>query len=187
MNKRNKGFSLIEIMVVLMMVGLVFSLVLFNFGDDGPSKRMQKTVEEFTLWSKFAAEMAIVSGEPIGLILEPPEWQKDPDNNGWSYAWRKMTHQGWQEIESLPKQQVERDILLGITLEEQLWSYSAEAPEISEPIIVFYPTGEVTPFEIEFTHELENDLLETVAVNLWGEVVWKEQQEVLDEIKERNL
>lgn len=169
-----------------MMVGLIFSVVLLNFGDDSPNKRTQKVVEHFVIWSKFAAEMSVVSGEPIGLILEPPEWQEDPDKNGWSYAWRKMTYQGWQEIEALPAQAIERDILLGISLEEQLWTYRDDAPEIKEPIIVFYPTGEVTPFEIEFTHELEGDLLETVEVNLWGEVVWKEQQEMLEEIEEMN-
>jgi len=177
---RNRGFTLLEILVVLVILGVVVGAVAVAIPSDTPSQLMDKSVDRFMTFSDHATETALIGGETVGLIAMPPKWREDPFTQGWAYRWQKQTPQGWVDIPDIMPVEIPLEVELIITIQEKEWAYDT-APEIQAPIIAFYPSGEVTPFEIEFVHTESDVDPQNVMVNEWGEVVWQQRQEALEE------
>ena len=185
--KKQAGFTLIEILVVVMIVGIMAGATTAFVSMGGPKKDMNDAIEKFLVISDHIQELAILDGEAIGLMLEPREWRDNPLDQGWAYSWQKMTAQGWQPLTNVEQMEFPVDVRLRVIIDEMQWQYK-KAPEVREPQLAFYPSGEVTPFEIEFTHEELPGESQTVMVNVWGQVVWKEREEAekeRDEMLER--
>ena len=176
---RQAGFTLIEILAVVFIIGIMATGTTVFFSQDGVDKRVDKAVERFVGISEYMSELSILTGEPVGLLLEPPEWRENPLEEGWRYRWQKMTIEGWADVEEVESVEFEYEMALAVYINETAWEYE-NAPEERVPIVAFYPSGEVTPFEIEFTHEELPGDSETVLVDVWGDVVWKERQEQED-------
>lgn len=186
-NAGNKqlGFTLIEILTVMFIVGIIVGGVSVFFNVKGPEEELKKTVEKFTVISNHISELSLLAGEPIGLVVEPPEWRDDPIEKGWRYSWKisRPVEGGspeWFDLPDVPPVEIENAIELNIVLNDQAWKYK-DSPEVLTPILAFFPSGEVTPFEIEFVHDEVFEQTQTVMVDVWGEVVWKERQEMLEE------
>ncbi|MFL0803580.1 MAG: type II secretion system minor pseudopilin GspH [Agarilytica sp.] len=178
--KHSSGFTLIEVLVVLMIIGIAVGGVSVFFTQDGPDEDLKKTIERFVVIGDHISELAVLGGEPIGMLLEPPEWRENPLDEGWRYSWQRMTPEGWQELEDVLPVEIPNAMELNVFIDEQEWKYE-DAPKELIPILAFYPSGEVTPFEIEFMHEELTGDTQNVKVNLWGEVVWVQRQEQEEE------
>ncbi len=184
---KQRGFTLIEILTVVMLVGFVVGGVSVFFSQDGVDQRLKKTVERFVVICDHVSELAILSGEPIGLMLDPPAWRQNPLDEGWRYSWVKRVNQEWQELPEVPPVEIENTIELLVFIEEQEWKYDDRPKDklsARQPLLAFYPSGEVTPFEIEFVHDEVPSDTQTVTVDLWGKVVWQEREEELQALDE---
>ena len=185
--KYHAGFTLIEILTVMLLVGIVLGGVSVFFSQDGPDKKLQQTVERFVVISDHISELAILGGEPIGLLMEPPEWRENPLDQGWRYQWQRMRTSptpGWVDVEEVPPIEIENNIELLVFINDQEWEYE-NAPEERVPLVAFYPSGEVSPFEIQFRHDDVPGEPQTVIVDTWGRVVWKERAEQEEENRDR--
>ena len=184
--KKSAGFTLIEILAVSAVIAVVATLVVANFNTGGPGKTLNKSVEKFTTYCDHVLELALINGETYGLTLVPASWQNNPQEAGWRYSFQRMTQDGWTEIDSLNEQQFPAAIDLIVTLDDIEWDYE-DAPKIVEPMVTFYPTGEVDDFSIEFKHRdlHDDDFLQHVIIDEWGEIVWQESAERMAEIEER--
>ncbi|WP_245792359.1 GspH/FimT family pseudopilin [Teredinibacter waterburyi] len=182
-NKRCAGFSLLEILVVLVVIGVVMGGVSVSVNQGGPEKQMRSAVEKFANYADFASEMSVLNGRPFGLLLEPPSWSENPEDRGWRYKWQVMTEQGWIDYPELPAVELDREIKLFISIDDEDWDWQ-DAPEVNLPAIAFYPDGEATRFNIEFSLDDFDETSENVALDDWGRVVWVEKEEMLEEIKE---
>lgn len=185
--KASAGFTLIEILVVLMIVGIAVGGVSSFFTQGSPDQELNKTLERFVVIGDHIADLAVLSGEPIGMYIEPPQWRDNPLDEGWRYSWYKQTIDGpWAELADVPAVEIDNKIELKIFIDQQEWDYQEEEkPKEVHPILVFYPSGEVSPFEIEFTHDDLPGELQTIMVDLWGAVVWKQRQELEEELAKR--
>lgn len=179
------GFTLLEVLAVLMVIGIAMGSVVAFISQDGAQAQMDKAVERFVVISDHISELAILAGEPMGLMLEPPEWRDNPLEEGWRYSWKKMTAQGWQDVPNVPAVELPTTYQLVVLIDEIEWEYE-DAPEERLPLVAFYPSGEVTPFEIEFSSSDLPGEVETVIVDVWGKVVWKERAELEAQQKELN-
>lgn len=173
---RAGGFTLIEIMVVIFIIGISVGMVSLVVGRGGPDKELREMTERFATVSQFASERAVLTGDPVGLMLEPPAWQEELDDDlerRWRYRWQKMGRGGWEDETTLPPEELPASVQLDVTVEGQMWEWE-DAPEIRLPVAVFYPTGEVTSFVIEFRDRNIPDFSQHVEVDAWGDVVWRE-------------
>ncbi len=180
---KSAGFTLIEVLTVLMLVGFVVGGVSVFFTQDGPGEQFKKTIEKFVVIGAHISELSVLSGEPIGMLIEPPEWRENPLDDGWRYSWQKMTPEGWVDLEEVPAVEISNAIDLNVFIDEEEWKYE-DAPKELIPILAFYPSGEVSPFEIEFTHEEFGSEPQNVKVDLWGEVVWVQRREQEEDVFE---
>ncbi len=176
----SKGFTLLEILVVLTIVGVIVSSVSVFITSDSPEQILKKEVGKFLTYADHASESAMIGGETIGLILMPPQWRDDPFNQGWAYRWQKQTNQGWADLPDLQLVDIPKALDLIVMLDGVEWSWE-KAPEIRVPIIAFFSSGEVTPFEVEFALTEDDSDPQHILVGEWGNVIWKEREEELED------
>lgn len=180
MRLREAGFSLIEIMVVIFVIGLSLSMATLMINRGGPRDDVYETIEQFMGLAQFAGERAILSGETMALRLEPPEWQAgrsgNPDDIGWRYRWVTDSSEGWMELENLPAVTLPPSVNLVIEIDDTLWDWQSQLDRTT-PIAAVYPTGDITQIAIEVSDERERGFVQHIEVNETGRLVWVEAPE----------
>lgn len=69
------GFSLIEIMVVIVLIGLMASAVQFTFSGNDPEKLLDKESQRFSAIFNTAAEYSMLNNIELGLVVEDNTYQ----------------------------------------------------------------------------------------------------------------
>ncbi|MEX1031854.1 MAG: type II secretion system minor pseudopilin GspH [Cellvibrionaceae bacterium] len=146
---RGTGFSLIELLVVLFIIGVMVGAVSLSVNIGGePDAQIDEEAQRLLEFSRLAEDQAVLSGEPIGLLLTPPDTEPT-----WHYAWQRYRGGQWVETEApLSARSVPENIEISLEVEgeqvlfSRLESDDEETPPV--PNIVFYPGGEVTPFNL---------------------------------------
>lgn len=145
---RQTGFTMIEIMVVLVLVGLLASLAVVNMGGGSQQREMTSKIRELYVLMQTASEQAILNNEEIGLVI---------DEQGYRFVVYDEREQEWKtESERLFQGRGFPDWMSVALFSEgdipRLASSDDEDDEDNrlQPDIVFYSSGEATPFELEF-------------------------------------
>ncbi len=73
--QKTLGFTLIEIMMVVLVVGIMASLVQFNFNTNRPEDRLKNASARFAGVFDLAAEYALLNNIEIGLIVTKNSYQ----------------------------------------------------------------------------------------------------------------
>ena len=73
--KTNMGFTLIEILVVILIVGITLSFALMAFGDFGEKRRIVISAEQFSQYVKLAQQQAILETTTLGIGIHKNGYQ----------------------------------------------------------------------------------------------------------------
>jgi general secretion pathway protein H len=73
--KTYTGFSLIEILVVLFIIGITLSFALLSFGDFGEKRRIIVAAEQFTNYIRFIQHQAILENNLYRILIQPNSYQ----------------------------------------------------------------------------------------------------------------
>lgn len=191
--KSHNGFTLIEILVVIMIIGLMASGATIMMSGGGPKKDLDQAVERFISASHQIGDVAILTGEPMGLVLTPPLWTSlELEDRAWQYTWKRFVQAPndpigqWTEVEGIEAMTLRQELELFVQIEGNTWDWK-ESPISDIPLFVIYPTGESDPFlfEIEFAHNSGDIKSQHVIVDKSGRLEWKEALEAHEELKER--
>jgi general secretion pathway protein H len=71
---RSRGFTLIEIMVVLVIMTVFLAIVILGF-ERIESRRVEQQADELTMWLKYVADSSIFDGVVYGIDLTPESLQ----------------------------------------------------------------------------------------------------------------
>lgn len=179
--QRETGFSLIEIMVVMLIIGLSLSMVGLVVNRGGPKDQVYETIEQFMGLANFAGEKAILSGEAMGLVMEPPLWQagrgQDIDDIGWRYRWYTNSSEGWAALPNLPAVSLPASIDLVIEIDENVWDYEAQLDRTT-PLMAYYPTGDITNVYMEISDSRDREFVQHLEIDENGILVWREAPEL---------
>lgn len=158
--RRVSGFSLIEILVVLVIIAFATSLVVYNVELDGDEEALKEQALKLQTSINFASEYAILNQQQLGLYVA---------DNGYEFLY--FSEQKWQPIEdkavfeavSLPD-----TFTLTLVQEDLPWSQQSllaqidwqallsdgdednflELKKMKIPQVMLLSSGEVSPFQL---------------------------------------
>jgi general secretion pathway protein H len=172
--RRQRGFSLLELLVTLMVIVLVTSLVSFTVSSGGEEIRLEATVRNLAEVASYALDEAQMTGVDYGLLLEEDSEARVAT---YSYSWLERQLDGWDipvsgkdlfSKGSLPPEielelELEDAPLVELSLDED-----RDAVEPVKPQIVFYASGEATVGAINVRERETGDLLWRIEWDLLG-------------------
>lgn len=192
--KSQSGFTLIEIVAVILIVGLLIGVVVQNVLVYSNDVKLKNYTEDFFDQIQFAADQSLFTGEHIALV---PALQ-DPTNSTtgqdqWELLWYRWRDDEWQKIDDLTPISPPEIAELSIEIDDKpldfyLWlDRQTEEDEEEEivPALAFYG-GEaleatvilgLTPRASEGVTNFE-DRYQHIDINSVGQVIWRERQAV---------
>lgn len=140
---RNRGFTLIEILIVIVIIGITVGFALLAFGDFGNSKRILFAADHLVNTLKMAQQQAILETGTLGLRIDNSSYQILRLQN--LSQWQPISNQGIFKAHSFPQNTI---ILL---------KTSYKAPP-GYPDIIINSSGDMTPFSLRIGTSKDNIL-----------------------------
>lgn len=184
MHPRQQGFTLIEIIVVVFIIGMAVGVISIAVGGKAITDRARKEAEEFMLQADYVAEQAVLKGETYGLFAELHPPQDIDAEEQWCYTWRRVRDHEWQDLPELSTHCIAEGLALEFTIDEKVWEYDPEL-EYQDPVMGFFPSGDASAaVEIAiFANKtsLDDDIeTQTFELNLVGELHWINEEKRLE-------
>ncbi|MCC8998586.1 MAG: type II secretion system minor pseudopilin GspH [Candidatus Contendobacter sp.] len=132
------GFTLLEIMVVLVLIGIITSFALLSVGG-GPQEQLAEEAQRLAVLVELHQQEAILSGEPRGIRFSRTGYAiLGLGENG---KWRAPV-----AADTLIRHTLPEDVTLGLWVEGR----PAELNASSEPQVLLLNSGEATEFVAVF-------------------------------------
>ena len=154
--RRLRGFSLIEILVVLMVMGLITGLAVVALTFGGQKQEVRERLEYLSSLAVYAIDEAQFSGADFGLLIV--ETQADNGASLFELHWRQRLPDGWERPvnsgDLFAAIQVPEDVELQLTLDGEAIDLATNGEQavqgdaISEPQWLFLASGETQPGEL---------------------------------------
>lgn len=162
---RQTGFTLIEILVVLIIVGLLAALAVFNMAGSSQQRELENEVRELFLLMQTVRDQAVLNNLEMGLLLEDDGYRFvafQDDTGEWKASgervFRKRPLPEWLAVTSF----VESDTPRLASVEDRL-----------RPDVVFFSSGETTPFELEFSIGANTGQMHVIASDGLSPMEWR--------------
>jgi general secretion pathway protein H len=141
--KQSAGFTLIEILVVLVVVGMLVALATFTLGGNSVRRDLDNEVEKMFFLMKTVSEQAVLNNTEFGLVVEEEQYQflaYDQQSGAWKPYGERVFRQ-----RSIPQWMVVTKYI------ENDAPRLASDEDQPKPDVVLFSSGETTPFELEFS------------------------------------
>jgi len=169
----NNGFTLIEILVVLVLIGLLAALAVFTMGGNSQQRELQNEVRELYLLMQTASDQAVLNNLELGLLFE---------ENGYRFvAFQDETGEWKGSGEHIFRAREFPEWLVATRFIESDAPRLASAEDKLRPDVVFFSSGETTPFELEFTVGRETDYTQVLASDGISPIQWLQPGEERDD------
>lgn len=145
--KNKAGFTLIEILVVLFIIGITLGFAMLAFGDFGSKRRIVIAAEQFVNYVKFIQQEAILETGTLGILFDSNSYQVmrfQPLKN-----WQFMPKKGIFHQQHFPHNAI-------IHLENNL-------TKKGEPQIVINAAGDMTPFRLNLGSNEEENIAKVIG------------------------
>ncbi|MEZ5573984.1 MAG: prepilin-type N-terminal cleavage/methylation domain-containing protein [Halioglobus sp.] len=169
---QQRGFSLLELLVALIVVVLVTTLVNLSVSSGGQDIRIKTLVYELADVASYALDEAQMNGLDYGLLLEE---EAQAGETIYTFSWLEHRIDGWNEPLSGKEVFARRSMPPGVSLELELedapvveFSLEDANKDIITPQVVLYASGETTAGAINVRDIASGDLLWRIEWDLLG-------------------
>lgn len=172
--RRQRGFSLIELLVVLVVVVLMIGFATVQLGDGGRSNQIRWNVRHLADTLSLASDEAQVSGRNRAVAL----WREDIEA-AWQVNWYEQQADGnWEDAQGevddafapmVLSQGFNADLIIedeGYLLPEDIDT----SETLVEPQLFFFSGGQVTPFELTLWMEQDKSHTYLIRADLLGRI-----------------
>ena len=181
LKKESAGFTLLEVMVVIAIMGLIVSVVQFNFSVKRPDDILQKASYQFSEHFESAANYGLLNNVELGLYLTENSYRFLGFDG---VKWSEVPEQEWLGEQVLPENVIATLALDDLPIEtpllfdssvfkaqdEEYLSFDArEAAEKAKkekqliPQVYILSGGDITPFSLTFSFTEEASLYEDLS------------------------
>lgn len=144
-----RGFTLLEMMLVVLLIGGAASLVMMSFPADRREDAAYQ-LARFQAQLDFAADNSQLHEQLLGISIYPDRWQfnvlqrrQSAQSDSGDEAWRGYRWQPWQPRRLAASAQLPPAVRLELHL--------SETGEVNkQPAVLILPGGEITPFKLIF-------------------------------------
>ncbi|MBB1268779.1 type II secretion system minor pseudopilin GspH [Shewanella sp. SR44-3] len=182
LRSRQQGFTLLEVLLVALLMGLTAAAVTLTMGDAGPEKELKRLAQQFISATELVLDETVLSGQFVGIVVEESRYEfvyyKDE-------KWLPIKDDRLLALRELPEF-VTLDITIdGLPLvqedelEDESWfdePFIEAETELSktqrkrpDPQVLLFPSGEITAFELRVSGK--NDKLEVIDVFISGDAM----------------
>ncbi len=179
-SRRQRGFSLLELLVALMVIVLVTTMVNLSVNSGGQDIQLESMVRNLADVGSYALDEAQMTGVDYGFLIEE---EQAAGETSYSYRWleryidAKENIEEWREPASGKEVFAQQRLPPGIALELEL----EDAPEVElspddkldeeekiTPQVVLYASGEMTVGAINVRQLSDGELLWRIQWDLFG-------------------
>ncbi|MBZ9613026.1 type II secretion system minor pseudopilin GspH [Rheinheimera maricola] len=165
-----RGFTLVEVMLVMLLIGLLATTVVMNFSGESREERLDKEAERVQQLFQFVAETAMLKQQEWGLYVRADRYgflYYNTADNKWLEAEEPAGLQQYKlptdislslELEGLPGE----DSNLLSQLDWQLEDAEQTDDETEVPVlpqVFILSSGEISPFQLLLTESSDLTLL----------------------------
>jgi prepilin-type N-terminal cleavage/methylation domain-containing protein len=139
-----RGFSLLELLVVMFVVVIITSLVSLAVNSGGQDLRLESDVRNLADVARYAMDEAELSGDDYGLLLQLKEGARE---QSYVYSWRQRRPEGWRQPDLARDVFEDTELPAEIELELELDDVpvpdfeAAEEAVDATPQVIFYASG----------------------------------------------
>lgn len=134
-----KAFTLIEVLVVMFIISITMSVVAINFrGGIGYHQKVEDMAGHLLMQMIWIQEKAVLEGKTIGIHIQPQQYQFL--YYGFDTALQQWRWKPLEKERLLKNVQMPDDIHLAVDIKN--------SHDKKTRLVVFYASGEVTPFEV---------------------------------------
>lgn len=165
------GFTLLEILVVLMIIGILTTVAVLSSGIVSQDRELDQSGKRLRSLIDLARDESVLQNREYGIALSVDGYEFVMFDN-FTGQWLLFPPDDLLRARNLPE-----EIEFGLTLEDRVISLPRVRlePEI-EPHIIFYASGEQTPFEIRIARRYEDS-----AYVITGDFAGKVEEQKPDE------
>ncbi|PJG57475.1 GspH family T2SS minor pseudopilin variant ExeH [Aeromonas cavernicola] len=152
--RRQMGFTLLEVLLVAMLMGLVATAVTLNIGSVAGDRELDKQARRFMAIVQQAQQYAVMDGRLVGLRIE---------QTGWQFMQRAAKDRQWQPLQDdklLAQVQLPETMVLTLELGGFGWQPDPDEkrdPQQDQkavtPQVLLFPGGELTPFTLSLSQQ----------------------------------
>lgn len=180
MKSSQRGFTLIEIIFVVFIIGMAVGVISIAVGGNAAADMTRKEAEEFMLQASYIAEQSVLKGESHGLFVEPRAASDIEGEEQWCYHWRRVRDRQWQDLPELSQHCLPEGQMIEFVIEDELWEFDPEL-EYQDPVMGFFPSGDGSgkvEISIYANQTLTGDEVETerFELDLTGELHWVSEE-----------
>lgn len=159
------GFTLVEVMLVMLLIGLLATTVVMNFSGESREERLEKEAERFQQVFQFVAETAMLKQQEWGLYIKEDRYgflYYSNEDNKWAAADEPAGVREHKlpegvmlslELEGLPGEDSNLLSQLDWQLDEDEQEADSKIPVL--PQVFILSSGEISPFQLLLTEKTD--------------------------------
>jgi len=147
-----QGFTLLELMVVVVIAGLLFTLAVLSINTNTAEDTLKQEAQRFERLLQLLLEEAVLKGEDYAIEMAPRE-----------YRFLRLVQNRWTPIEDdrlLRLRQLPQEMELELAVEDTSIVFGGDSTgeddsESLKPQVFVLSSGEITPeFELQFFYPM---------------------------------
>ncbi|WP_263079725.1 type II secretion system minor pseudopilin GspH [Endozoicomonas sp. Mp262] len=178
--RQYQGFTLLEVLLVLVLMGLAVSIVLPNLKPDDSDSVIKTEARRFAALVQVAHETALISGKDLGI--------KVTDHRYEFMVWQKGHWEQLTRDRLLVPVTLKKALKLSIRPGESVWKEALEQESKNngillsektdskkkEPNLFIWSSGELSPAEVTFAADKKNGHQQRIILHETGQIELKD-------------
>jgi general secretion pathway protein H len=181
---RHRGFSLIELLVVISIIGIVMSIALLSLGLLGDDRELRTEARRVIALVQVAQDEAVMQGREFGLELMADAYrfvEYDPLLNVWGELIgddtlrQRQLPEGYEFDLYIEGQRILLDLEPAM-FEDPEETANRDLTESYAPHVLIFSSGDMTPFELHFLQP-DQDQDVVLEANVLGDIKFASDEE----------